>query len=302
MSDVIEKLFLYKQKGILDGSWLITGEETEDKSIIIQHFINRLFKKEDDFTGYLPSVKWIKKPLTDTSKNDFAKAISKAKITDKVVDSLKYKSEIPVESIRDISRFVSTTTDSETYRILVIDRADDLNEKAQNALLKMLEEPPSKTLFFLLCDNRAKLLPTIISRCRILRLHPSSLEDLEAALKESIPENIQPLLMKMGDYKKSEIEKIYTQGGLDFYGEILEILENKTPLEKILSLTEKAAKDDDSFSIFCTVLMYTFLEKSKEDLSYIEKMNTFTQKIAQTKALYLDKGQMLFNILVDFIN
>ena len=61
------------------------------------------------------------------------------------------------------------------WRVAVIDSMDELNREASNALLKMLEEPPSNTLFFLVSHAPGRLLPTIRSRCR--RLDFQSLDD-----------------------------------------------------------------------------------------------------------------------------
>ena len=55
-------------------------------------------------------------------------------------------------------------------RIVIIDAADNLNPNAANALLKMLEEPPERTTLLLICHQPTRLLPTIVSRCRTLRL------------------------------------------------------------------------------------------------------------------------------------
>ena len=69
------------------------------------------------------------------------------------------------------------------YRIVIVDPADDMNANAANALLKSLEEPPANCLFFLMAHSPGRLLPTIRSRCRILRLRQLEDDDLLRALK-----------------------------------------------------------------------------------------------------------------------
>ncbi len=69
-------------------------------------------------------------------------------------------------------------------KIAIIDDADLLNEAGANALLKTLEEPPEHSLIILIASNRDAILPTILSRCQILRFQPLSTADVVAILME----------------------------------------------------------------------------------------------------------------------
>ncbi len=80
------------------------------------------------------------------------------------------RGEIPVEDVRRLGGFFATTTAQGGWRVVVVDAAEDLNRSAANALLKQLEEPPARTVFFLVSHVPGRLLPTIRSRCRVLRL------------------------------------------------------------------------------------------------------------------------------------
>ena len=79
---------------------------------------------------------------------------------------------IPVDEIRYIISRVGQHTFVGGRRVVIIERADKMNPAAQNALLKTLEEPLPDTVFLLLTDAPELLLPTIVSRCRALKLHP----------------------------------------------------------------------------------------------------------------------------------
>jgi DNA polymerase-3 subunit delta' len=83
--------------------------------------------------------------------------------------------DITVKQIRELGEFMSMTAALSPWRVAVIDSMDELNKEASNALLKMLEEPPPNTLFFLVSHAPGRLLPTIRSRCRML--HFQALED-----------------------------------------------------------------------------------------------------------------------------
>jgi len=75
---------------------------------------------------------------------------------------------ISVEQVRDLAEFLALTPALSPWRVAVIDAADELEASGANALLKILEEPPPNTLFFLVSHAPGRLLPTIRSRCRRL--------------------------------------------------------------------------------------------------------------------------------------
>jgi DNA polymerase-3 subunit delta' len=83
--------------------------------------------------------------------------------------------DITVKQVRELGEFMGMTAALSPWRVAVIDSMDELNKEASNALLKMLEEPPPNTLYFLISHAPGKLLPTIRSRCRLL--HFEGLDD-----------------------------------------------------------------------------------------------------------------------------
>ncbi|HEX5183705.1 MAG TPA: DNA polymerase III subunit delta' [Allosphingosinicella sp.] len=95
---------------------------------------------------------------------------------------------INVEQVRGLSRLFSTTASLSPWRVVVIDSIDDLERAAANALLKNLEEPPPFSLFLLVSHARGRLLPTIRSRTRPLRLSPLDDEAMTSALRAALPE------------------------------------------------------------------------------------------------------------------
>jgi DNA polymerase-3 subunit delta' len=95
---------------------------------------------------------------------------------------------INVDQVRGLSRLFSTTTTFSPWRVVVIDSIDDLERSAANALLKNLEEPPPYSLFLLVSHASEKLLPTIRSRTRQLRLAPLADDAMTSALRAALPE------------------------------------------------------------------------------------------------------------------
>jgi DNA polymerase-3 subunit delta' len=78
---------------------------------------------------------------------------------------------IIVDQIRELGEFLGLSAALSPWRVVVIDTVDELEPAGANALLKMLEEPPANTLFFLISHAPGRLLPTIRSRCRRLEFH-----------------------------------------------------------------------------------------------------------------------------------
>lgn len=103
-----------------------------------------------------------------------------------------FKSVVTVDEIRKITRFLSMTSHDGAYRIAIIDPADDMNISAANALLKNLEEPPPRTLFILIAHSLGSLLPTIRSRCQLIKLKPlddTALVNVLANLDAEMPDD-----------------------------------------------------------------------------------------------------------------
>jgi DNA polymerase-3 subunit delta' len=84
----------------------------------------------------------------------------------------KSRKQIPVEEARGLPEFFAKTPAMAAWRVAIVDTADDLNASGANALLKILEEPPPRGIIFLASATPAALLPTIRSRCRLLRIDP----------------------------------------------------------------------------------------------------------------------------------
>lgn len=90
----------------------------------------------------------------------------------KIVECAEGETEITIDAIREVEHFLRLTASDGSWRIIIIDSADEMNRNAANALLKILEEPPTQTILLLVSHAPGSLLPTVRSRCRILPLMP----------------------------------------------------------------------------------------------------------------------------------
>ena len=113
--------------------------------------------------------------------------------------STKKRTQIVIEQVRGLSDFLSLSSHkSDGQRILVIHPAEGLNVAAANALLKMLEEPPSNVIFILVAHQAHKILPTIMSRCQKIDMPVPSTEASLAWMKQEGIQSPEVLLSYAG--------------------------------------------------------------------------------------------------------
>jgi DNA polymerase-3 subunit delta' len=94
---------------------------------------------------------------------------------------------IPIDEVRAMQRRLTTRPTLGDRRVVIVDPVDDLEPNASNALLKSLEEPPQGTVFLLVAHRMGRFLPTIRSRCRVLRFPPRPDAAIDAVLREKAP-------------------------------------------------------------------------------------------------------------------
>lgn len=114
-----------------------------------------------------------------------------------------FKTAITVDEVRRLQRFFGlTAARADAHRVVIIDPVNDLNRSAANALLKLLEEPPARALFILIAHGTGGLLPTIRSRCQILKFSALADSDIEAILRDQLG----------GDVDDTELQRIAALG------------------------------------------------------------------------------------------
>ena len=127
------------------------------------------------------------------------------------------KKTVPVDLIREARADIFIRPNEGTKKIYLFPRAQDMGIPGQNALLKVLEEPPSYGVFLLLTDNPEKLLPTVRSRCVELKLRALPEELLERKLREEFPDagegTIAAAIQRSGGYL-GQARELLSGGGL----------------------------------------------------------------------------------------
>ena len=148
----------------------------------------------------------------------------------------RLRGEISVEDVRAVGHFLQHTAAMGGWRTVIVDSADAMNANAQNALLKILEEPPPRTLLLLVCHAPSRLLPTVRSRCRTLHLRPLSEDQVGAIIaqqKPDLPEPDRQLLTRLADGAPGWALDLAEAGGLDLYRSLIGLLDSLPTLDTV---------------------------------------------------------------------
>jgi DNA polymerase-3 subunit delta' len=139
----------------------------------------------------------------------------------------KLKTEITVDATRKLKSFFALSSSEAGRRVVIVDAADEMNRSAANALLKLLEEPPPNATLLLVSHSPSRLLPTIRSRCRILRLRPLAASPLAEALHQTGADPVEgptaPGLAALSDGSVGAAFQLVESDGLAFYGELVRL-------------------------------------------------------------------------------
>jgi DNA polymerase-3 subunit delta' len=170
--------------GRVHHAWLITGPEGIGKATLAYRFARRLLagQPQQDSLALDPAHPVFRR-VAAASHADM-KTIERG-FNEK---TKRMQAQIPVEKVREINGFMALTPAEGGWRVVVVDGAEELNAASANALLKILEEPPPRAILLLVCSAPGRLLPTIRSRCRRLRLSPLNDEAMGQLLAQYLPQ------------------------------------------------------------------------------------------------------------------
>ena len=141
---------------------------------------------------------------------------------------------ISVEDIRGLNSFFQLSAADGGRRVVIVDTADEMNTQAANALLKMLEEPPEHAILLLISHQPSALLPTIRSRCRVLRLNTLSAQDMALALAQSgFSDNADTsALTELSGGSVGSAIRLSTLDGLKLYSDLLRIVGSRSQFDR----------------------------------------------------------------------
>jgi DNA polymerase-3 subunit delta' len=183
-----------------------------------------------------------------------------------VEKSKRYSQWIGVEEVRRLRAFLGHSAGEQGWRVVMVDRADELNQNAANALLKALEEPPPKTLFLLISSAEGRLPVTIRSRARTLRVTLLGEDDLTAAVRAALARDGQEadaetlataVGLSQGSVRRAL--ELVSSAGIELYSEILGALGGLPELDgaKLHRLVDRLAgpANSDRLDLYLSLLL-----------------------------------------------
>lgn len=306
-------------KGRFHHAWILSGPKGVGKASLAKYIASFILNGGTD---------WDFNSQSQASRLVASGAHPDLKIVSKEINPKngKIREEIVVEQIRDFINFFNLKPAFGGFRVVIIDAAEDMNDKTQNALLKMLEEPPPRSLLLLVSHMPWGLLPTIRSRCRNLGFAPLEVGLLKHLLREKYPEIKEDELKTLSLLSEGSLGgaiALKEQGGMEIYHKIFELLCELPRFNKpfLLDFATNVSKDGESFSLFALLfenwlarLIHfragggTIAETMPGEFALMQGLNLSSIEpviklwennkilLNRTENLYLDKKQVVLNI------
>lgn len=331
-SSVETRLIDAYQSGRLHHAWLLTGPEGIGKAVLAYRFARFLLADEGERETQPASDLNISSDST-TARQVIRQAHPNLLVLRRpwVIQNKRFATAIPVDEVRRLRGFLGLTATGGNWRIIIVDSADELNRNAANALLKALEEPPEKSVFFLTSAMAGGLLPTIRSRCQRLELKALGPEDLRAAVASACQAvdreypasgDFPRFAMLSGGSVRRALE-LMSGDGLQLYEQLIAILETMPSADyaKVHALADRisspaAAAQWLMFQSLLDEMLHRFVRLGAEDAGvgdqeailvkrfgitnhlaeWARLWETITRARAATLALNLDKKNFILEI------
>ncbi len=166
---------------------------------------------------------------------------------------------ISVFTVREMIKKLQVSSMSGGWRVVLVDSVDELRmPEAGNAMLKILEEPPAKTIFFLISNQLANALPTIRSRARIEKLRPLTKTNIQQLCLTYMPESeINDDIINLCNGSFGKIAHLIETGGDKIYIDLLNLLNNKkSTAADIMALSEKIAVSPELYPLLTDAIAH----------------------------------------------
>jgi DNA polymerase-3 subunit delta' len=298
-----------RARGRLHHAWLVTGPPGLGKATLSFRIARRLLgAAPDPGHGLLGAA-----PQDPVSRLVSQDAHPDLMVIDRTDSDGKVRREILVEEVRRLNEFFSKSPASAPYRVAIVDAADDLNRNAANALLKTLEEPPPRGVLLLVCHAPGRLIRTIRSRCRTLKLAPLP-DDVVAGFvarrTDADPEQALRLA-RMSGGAPGRAWALASEGALEMDDAARALLQGLPDLDRTLalSLTDRfrGGEGARSFALLAERLAARVhdlvLRRAEEGIggldAWAEAWSTLDRLPREVEALNLDRAEALFTALAD---
>jgi DNA polymerase-3 subunit delta' len=217
----------------------------------------------------------------------------------------KLKTVLDVEEVRRLGGFFGMTAGAGGWRVAIVDSADEMNDNAANALLKILEEPPARGLLLLISHAPGRLLPTIRSRTQRLDLKPLDEAVLNEALEKLLPEihaEDRAALVYLAEGSLGLALRLAGEDGLKLAREAEALLSQRgaPDMAAILALAERVARGADGLQHFGEFLGHAISRRIRErarsaagDERAVELWERVNSLYARATGLHLEPRQTI---------
>jgi DNA polymerase-3 subunit delta' len=187
-------------------------------------------------------------------------------VVERVMDEKKgrMQTSVPVEEVRRVTPFLRMKAAHDGgWRVVIIDDADTMTNSSQNAILKILEEPPPRTLLILVCHRVGAMVPTIRSRCRVVQFQPLALPEYKSLIRRedgSLSDSDIGILHAITGGSVGQGLAMAAQGGLEAVSRVLALLDSwpKWDWQQVHALAEMAGRagQEESLDAYQAVFVW----------------------------------------------
>ena len=221
--DAIKRFELAWSKNLMHHAWLISGPEGIGKATFAYHA-----------TNYILGSKNINNKMSDKIEQNKTSSLIQSSshpdlfIAEQNINKQDFISNkiISIDVIREMNIFFSKTPSISDWKVAIIDSVNNLSLNGINSCLKIIEEPPEKSVIFIISHNKYEISKTLISRCRKLYFSQLSQKDTLEIIKTKclkFEENELDDLSRISNGNPGFAINIKLNGGIEIYKRILEI-------------------------------------------------------------------------------
>lgn len=225
-------------------------------------------------------------------------------------DTGKLMTVLGVAEMSRLNSFFGMTSGAGGWRVVIVDTADDMNDNAANALLKLLEEPPAKAMLLLLTHTPGRLLPTIRSRCQRLTLRPLGDADMAAELQNLLPDSSdRAALVALAGGSLGVAVRLAGGEGIALAQDAARLIDRASApdIVAVTALADRLARITDGLDMLGDFLLQNLTTRIRARAlagqpgmnKWVDALDRLSRSFARTSAIHLDPKQTLISATRD---